>query len=188
MAKPAKSNGTLPASIVNALPTAAHIMATMKIVEKEIPRLEKELVKARKGGAVQMARAFVALRRLEERINEILEPLVGQKKETPGLLHRYRTVEVPRLFEQEGVSSIPLAEGFRVGISARFMASIRPDKRDEAYGWLRSNGLEDVIQPTVNASTLSAALKREMEENNKEAPEDLFNIAMMPTTSVTSTK
>jgi hypothetical protein len=39
----------------------------------------------------------------------------------------------------------------------------------------------------VNASTLSAAAKREIEENNRDFPEELFTIAQLPNVSVTKT-
>lgn len=186
--KSANGKDTLPASIINALPSSRAIMEHMKAVEKLIPALGKELKKAEKGGAIPVARAFVALHRLETRIDAILSPLFGEKKDAPGLLYKYKTEVVPSIFEQAGVPNVPLEEGFRVGISSRFLASIKPDHKAAAYDWLRGHGLGDLITYTVNSQTLSSALRKELEEKNIEAPEELFSVAMMPTTSVTGTK
>ncbi len=176
--------GTLPATIANALPSAMQAMKHMAAFEQVVPFIAKDLEKAKNGGAIHLARAFVALHRMEKRIDEALKPLFGKDQ----LFERYKTHEIPALFEAEGITNVPLAEGYRVGISSRFLASIRPDQRDAAYDWLRANGLADIIQPTVNAGTLSAALKKELEDNNKEAPGDLFNVALVPNTSVTTTE
>lgn len=186
--KPVNGKDTLPASIINALPSSRAIMEHMKAVEKLIPALGKELKKAEKGGAISIARAFVALHRLETRVDDILKPLFGEKKDAPGLLYKYKTEVVPSIFEQAGVPNVPLEEGFRVGISSRFLASIKPDQKAAAYDWLREHGLGDLITYTVNSQTLSSALRKELEEKNIEAPEELFSVAMMPTTSVTGTK
>jgi hypothetical protein len=153
-----------------------------------IPKLEKEMVRAKKGGPASLARAFVALHRLEKRIDEVLNPLFSTKEEAMGLLPRYKTREIPALFEAEGIRNVPLTEGFRVGISSRFLASIKPDQREAAYEWLRNNSLGELITPVVNAGTLSAAGKRMLEDDNKELPTELFNVAMVPTTSVTEVK
>lgn len=186
MAKPTKE--VLPASIVNTLPSAKDVMAHMAQINKLLPHLEKEMAKALKGGAITTARAYVALHRLEERIDEVLKPLFSEKKDAPGLLYRYKTDLIPKAFEQDGVTNVPLAEGYRVGISSRFLASIKPDQKEAAYDWLRGHGLGDIITATVNAQTLSSALRKEMEDKNVEAPDELFNVAMVPTTSVTATK
>ena len=45
-----------------------------------------------------------------------------------------------------------------------------------------------LVTETVNSSTLSAAAKFELEEHGREFPEELFNVALVPTTSVTATK
>lgn len=170
----------LPASIVNAAPTAADMMQRVMAVAKLVPALEKELMQSKKNGVIALARAFVALHRLKNRIDEELKPF-------DELFKKFKEVEMPAAFEVEGVTNVPLAEGFRVGLSHRYLASIKPGQRDQAYQWLRENNLADLITTTVNASTLSAAGKTMLEEKNQELPEDLFNRAYIPNTSVTTT-
>lgn len=174
---------TLPASIANALPTSIKIMEHFAAIGKLLPALDKDLAKARKSGTPSLARSFVALHRMCERIEEIMKPLDGDD----GIYKRVKTQDIPNLFEQEGIKNVPLAEGFRVGVSSRFFASIKPGQKDTAYDWLRNINLGDLIQPTINSGTLSSALKKELEDNNRDIPEELFTVAMVPNASVTKT-
>jgi hypothetical protein len=122
----------------------------------------------------------VALHRLNARVGEELEPLVN-------LFKKFKELEVPATFEADKITHVPLEEGFRVGLSSRLFASIPAGKREQAYQWLRDNGLGDLITATVNAGTLSAAAKEMMEEKNEELPKELFTVALVPNTSVTAT-
>jgi hypothetical protein len=179
--KKATGNGTLPATIINAAPATAAIVAAVRDAAAGIPKLAKDMERAKKGGAIPLARAFVALHRLKSRIDDELKPL-------DELFKRYKEVEVPQTFEAEGVTNVPLAEGFRVGLSSRLLASIPAEHRTQAYDWLRAHDLGDLISETVNAGTLSAAARALMEERNMELPPDLFTVAMVPNTSVTVTE
>jgi len=172
---------TLPKSIVNALPSFVKVMEHLVAISKLLPTLDKELERAKKSGAPSLARSYVALHRMKERADELLKPLFGDE----GLYKRVKELDFPALCEQEGIKNVPLAEGFRVGVSARFLASIKPGKKDEAYRWLREVDLGDIIQAVVNSSTLSASLRKELEDNNRDIPDELFNVAFVPNTSVT---
>lgn len=178
---------TLPRSLVAALPSSTIVMHHVGEIEKVMPQLEKELEAATKAGAVTLARAFVVLRKMADRMQERLKISDSGKAFGPTI-QRYSTEVVPQVFEQAGVPHVPLDEGYRVGVSNTFRASIIGDKKVEAYAWLRDNGLPNVIAETVNASTLSAALKSEIEEKNVEPPVDLFKYAFVPGVSITATK
>lgn len=189
MTKP-NTNGTpvpstLPASLIKALPTAAVMIQHATEIAKLLPKLEKELKASHRHGAVQLARSFVVFHRLVERMKETIKPIYHDDAEKPGLFEQYKRKLLPEAFEVEGVKSIPLAEGFRVGTSATYRASIKKDQKDAAYAWLRANKLGDIISSTVNASTLSSVASNMAENDNKELPEEYFNTAMVPTTSVT---
>lgn len=133
-----------------------------------------------KAGPVQLARAFVVLHRLNERLlseDKALKPLKALWKD-------YKESKVPEAFEQAGVPNVPLDEGFRVGIAIRTVASVIPGKKDDAFAWLEANDARDLIQSTINASTLSAYAKQRGEKN-EDLPADIFNVVLMPNTSVT---
>ncbi len=132
---------------------------------------------------MQLARAFVVMHRLQKRMlsdEEAFKDFKAWHREVKEHL-------VPQCFEQAGIENVPLSEGFRVGTSEAWRASIKPDQKVGAYAWLKENEKGDIIQPTVNASTLSA-LAKQMAETNNELPEEFFNTALVPSTSVTSIK
>ena len=173
---------SLPKSIVQALPAGADIIRHVQAIEALLPRLQKELAAATKGGAVSLARAFVVFHRLNER-------MLSEEKAFKPFKELYGTtksVTVPAVFEAAGVPNVPLSEGFRVGISEAWRASIKPDQKPGAYAWLEETGRKSIITEVVNASTLSA-LAKEMAEKNEELPAEFFNVAQVPNTSVTKT-
>lgn len=129
--------------------------------------------------AVEMARAFVHVRRVKDELDELVKRFNKTYEEL-------KTVKLPAKLEQAGVPSISLAEGYRVGVSHMVRASIKPDARERAYEWLREHGLGDLITNTVNSSTLSAVAKG-MQEDNQDLPEEFFNCHVLATTSVTRT-
>ena len=89
---------------------------------------------------------------------------------------------VPAKFEEEGVSSITI-DGYRFTVSKSMRTSIVTGQKEEAYIWLRDNELGDLIQETVNSSTLNATAKSLLEEG-LELPEDHFSSYFYNNTSV----
>lgn len=178
---------SMPRSLIAALPTSTVVMHHVNEIKKLIPQLEKEIVAAKKSGAVTLARAYVVLHKMAEAMQDRLQISDSGKAFGP-IINELKQVSVPAAFEQEGVPHVSLDEGYRVGVSMVFRASIVGDKKQEAYNWLRIHNLSDLISSTVNASTLSAAAKKEIEERNVEFPDELFKIATVPTVSVTGTK
>lgn len=178
----AAPSAPLPKTIINALPTGAAIAKHIVAIEALIPQLGKELDQALKAGPIQLARAYVLMHRINERLlseDKALKPL-------KSLYGEYKNVKVPEAFEQAGVDNMPLSEGFRVGITTNVRASVVPGQKAEAFAWLEENDKGDLIQPTLNASTLSAFAK-ECREKNIDLPAELFNVALMNNTTVTKT-
>lgn len=179
--EPDKLPPTLPKSYLNAMPTALDLGNRLTALTADLAKLEQQLERSAKAGAINAAKSFVVLRRLKDKAEDF-------QSQFQSIFDRYQKVVIPELFESEGVTSLPLAEGYRVGISNKFYASIKKDMRDKAWAWLKKHGLKDLITETVNASSLSAAIKYEIENNNLDPPEDLFTTAFVPNTSVTVTK
>lgn len=175
------ASATPPDTVMRTLPTAQHLDRGLEGLGAIIHTLGNELAAATTKGAIHTARAFVAMHYLKERLDAVESAFSKMYSE-------YQKLKIPEIFTQEGITSVPLDEGYRVGMSSRFFASIQEGKKAEAYEWLKNNGLESLITPTVNSSTLSAALKAMLEEHNKEAPELYFSVAYVPNISVTPTK
>jgi|2_EtaG_2_1085320.scaffolds.fasta_scaffold01111_6 hypothetical protein len=99
-----------------------------------------------------------------------------------------KEVIIPERFEAEDIKTVTLDElGQRFTVSSQLRASIKGDMKEEAYTWLRADGLGDIIKETVNSSTLSATARSYVAEN-KEFPEELFNLQVFSNTSMTKTK
>lgn len=174
----------LPKSLIQALPASSTVMKHVAAIVSLIPQLEKEMAAAEKRGAIDLARSYAVLHRLREILRSDEKSWF---KPISNLFDDYNNVKVPAAFEQAGITHVPLAEGYRVGISHTWRASIKKDMKKEAYAWLEQNNHGDIITETVNASTLSALAKELNEEQNQELPEKLFTSAHMPATSVTKT-
>lgn len=174
----------LPGSLVKALPVASRIVRHLNEIVALLPQLRQEMAQAKDAGSVPLARAFVVLHRLH---NITCSESDSWFKPLRVTFDEYKTQLLPAIFEQEGVTSVPLTEGYRIGVSYTIRASIKPQEKDRAYAWLRGNKLGDIITTTVNASTLSATARTLLEERNLELPDQLFTVANMPNTSVTKT-
>lgn len=124
--------------------------------------------------------------RLLRDIRDITETLGDIKTQFQGHLDRMRQDKIPTAFKENGISSLTV-DGYRYTISQTMRASIKGEKKADAYAWLRENDLGELITETVNASTLSAQA-RKMAEDGMELEPDLFNVSIVPTTSITQAK
>lgn len=172
---------TVPPTLLAAAPAAFEFNREVKMANMRLDALRRQMADAKSKGAIEMARAYVMLYKLKDDI----ELLSGTFK---TLFEHYKVSLVPQCFEQSGVPNVPLTEGYRVGISERWTASIKANVKDQAYEWMENNGLGDLITETVNAASLAAAAKYRVEEECKDLPEQLFNVDTVKNTSVTATK
>lgn len=169
----------LPKSLVQALPAATEIVKYAAEIEALIPKLRKQMDASKQRGAIDLARAFTVLHRLVAVVEARLKPL-------DLLFEHYKVLECPAIFENAGVTHIPLDAGYRVTISYTLRASVNGDDRSAAYSWLKKHHPDTVIE-TVNASTLSKLARELLENENRELPEKLFKVVNVPSTSVTRT-
>jgi hypothetical protein len=154
-------------------------MVHVTAIERLRPQLEKELKQATKRGAIDLARCFTVFHRMMSVMGDKLKPLTA-------LFEEYKVLRMPAAFEAAGVTHVPLDAGYRVGVNYTWRASIKGDMRNKAYDYLRKNYPDCVIE-TVNSSTLSALARELQEEKNVELPSAMFNVAHVPSTSVTKT-
>ena len=59
---------------------------------------------------------------------------------------------LPNLFAEVGLSELKLADGRLIKIGNYYGASIKEDKKQAAYSWLRNNGFGDLIKNQVSCS------------------------------------
>lgn len=84
---------------------------------------------------------------------------------------------LPKAFEEAGTDMFRIPEIARSFSPATKMSvTIKGEDKSGGMEWLRGNGFEDIIKPTVNASALSSAAKELLEEQGIDLPDDLFNV------------
>ena len=59
---------------------------------------------------------------------------------------------LPNLFAEVGLSELKLADGRLIKVGNYYGASIKEDKKQAAYTWLRNNGFGDLIKNQVSCS------------------------------------
>lgn len=91
--------------------------------------------------------------------------------------------QVPEVMRAHGIRTITVEGVGRVSLSNRWSCSMldKPSGMD----WLRNNGYGDLIQETVNASTLGAFARSLTEETGTELPGEIFKTSVMTFTSIT---
>lgn len=131
------------------------------------------------GNHVEVITHYNHLRNVTASIKEAREA-IAQIEE-----HMSREV-VPSFMAKESVKTITLVGIGRVTVSHRYSCSML----DKVAGidWLKSNGHGDIVQETVNSSTLAAFSKSMLEDEGKELPEDIFKVGTSPFTSITKVK
>jgi hypothetical protein len=115
---------------------------------------------------VELCREFKAVKDAKEAADVIA-------KELNRRYDFLRLAMIPKRFEDEGLSNIKVDGVGRVQLASDLYAAILPGMKPKAYEWLDDNGRGDIVQKTVNASTLKATLKK-MIVNGEEYPAELF--------------
>ena len=93
-----------------------------------------------------------------------------------------RLETLPEKMDSEGIENLRVAGIGRVGLTAdMFIAAV---DKEGLFKWFRDQNLGDMIQDTVNASTLKAFVKRRMKEG-KDVPTDYLRVTPFTRASIT---
>jgi len=109
---------------------------------------DQEEVLDRTENLTSLAAQVKTLRTLEDQVKTDEEILKDKKKE----LERISGEVIPTLLSEMGLSSLKLADGSAVDVKPYYAANISVANREAAYGWLRSNGLGDIIKNDITVS------------------------------------
>ena len=88
------------------------------------------------------------LKSLEDKLKKAESDLKKLKQEADALSNDI----IPTMMTEMNISTIKLADGTAVEVKPVYGASIPIDKKEEAYNWLRQNGLGDLIKNEVTVS------------------------------------
>jgi len=109
---------------------------------------DQEEILDRTENLTSLANQVKTLRTLEDQVKADEELLKDKKRE----LERISGEVIPTLLSEMGISSLKLADGSAVDVKPYYAANISAINRDAAYGWLRSNGLGDIIKNDITVS------------------------------------
>jgi len=87
-------------------------------------------------------------------LKSINNQIKEREEELSLLKHKARDFEeriIPEMMQEAGVSLLKLADGSTVEVKPFYAAKIPESRVDEAFGWLRNKGHEDLIKNTVTA-------------------------------------
>lgn len=171
----------LPSTIIKAMPSYKALAQALGQFRKAMSEVGGDVQQVKRVTTSDAARLFVAYKSIKDELDDLQKAFEAEYTE-------FKTLTFPGLLEDDGQTNVPLAEGYRVGVSTKLYASIKGERKGQAYGWLRNNDLGELIVETVNASTLSAAAKALLEDKFLDLPDGLFNVMLQSNTSVTKTK
>ena len=95
-----------------------------------------------------LASQVKSLKELEDELKADEESLKNKKKE----IERISGEVIPTMLSEMGLVSLKLADGSAVDVKPYYTANISIVNREAAYGWLRSNGLGDIIKNDIIVS------------------------------------
>ena len=98
--------------------------------------------------AKQLSDQVVKLQNLEEQIGEREKELKDMKREAEKVSGEV----IPTIMQEMNISSLKLADGSSVEVKPVYGASISAAKKEEAFNWLRNNGLGDLIKNEITVS------------------------------------
>jgi hypothetical protein len=91
------------------------------------------------------------VKKLQSLENEIIADEKSLKEKKKNLVRVSEEV-IPTLLSEMGLSSLKLVDGSSIDVKPYYAANISVANRDAAYGWLRSNGLGDIIKNDITVS------------------------------------
>ena len=89
---------------------------------------------------------------------------------------------IPEKMDTDGVENIRIEGIGRVSLTADMFTAVT--NKEGLFQWFKDNKLDDLIQPTVNASTLKAFIKRRIKEA-KDYPTECVRVTPFTRASIT---
>lgn len=117
-------------------------------------------------------------------IGELKDSQEEDMKETNAWYDVLRMEAIPQKMEAEKLESPVKFEGVgRVSLTTDLLVSVKGGMKENLYAWLNNNKLADIIQPSINASTLKAFIKGRIKAG-KEYPDECLNVTPIEKASI----
>ena len=161
----------------------------MQTVEVKLDTLQKFIeVEEAEGDSFKDGTAALTLTEaanLQKRLKNLLEITGGVKTKLQEMYDFMRYTRLPDIMDQNDIESMKIEGVGAVYLTSDMNVSTRAGKKEEAIDWLVQNGFGDIVQETVNASTLKAVIKKEVINKGQEPPEDIFNVSPFTRSQIT---
>jgi hypothetical protein len=90
-----------------------------------------------------------------EKLKDLEDSIVAKEEELKQLKQQADAISgevIPTMMQELNISTLKLADGSAVEVKPVYGASISAERKEEAFEWLRSNGLGDLIKNEVTVS------------------------------------
>jgi hypothetical protein len=90
-----------------------------------------------------------------EKLKDLEDSIVAKEEELKQLKQQADAISgevIPTMMQELNISTLKLADGSAVEVKPVYGASISAEKKEEAFEWLRSNGLGDLIKNEITVS------------------------------------
>ena len=87
-----------------------------------------------------------------QKLQDVQEQITHKESEIKELKDREKYlggVIIPDLMNQMNLKTLKLRDGSEIEVQNKFFASILAAKKEEAYTWLRNNGLGDIVKNEI---------------------------------------
>ena len=124
------------------------------------------------------------LAKFQHQLKGILDSISSSKSYIQKVFDFVRIGVLPESMSDQDIEKITVADVGRVSLTNDLHVSILKNRRKEAYEWLDFNGHGDLVQETVNSSSLKALVKAKIKAGEP-MPEDLFKVSPFTRASIT---
>lgn len=109
-----------------------------------------------------------------------LDELAAKKTEKQKEYDFLRRIKLPKLMEDQGIDKMKPDGGRGVRIQDELFVSVRKENQESLKQWLIENGFEQLIQETVNSSSLKGFINNCIKAG-QDYPEDIVKVTLVPT-------
>lgn len=129
--------------------------------------------------AIELAAEQVAVQNTIEYIDELHKILQAE-------FDAIRMRLLPDAMEEEHLASpLNVAGVGRVTLAADLQVSAPADQKDGFFSWLKKRKMGDLIQPTINSSTLKAWAKARIQKGAEMPPSEMLKLTPITRASIT---
>lgn len=154
--------------------TTAQVQEAISVLAKATDLLEQRAANISKVSVPDQVRQFLQVRDVHDAVYDV-------KKRLHNINEEYKNKIIPSSFEKDGISNFKLDTGEQVVLQPQM--NVKTTDKDGAINWLRENELGELVQETVNASSLKG-LAGEFAQEGKELPDSFFKVDIWSVASI----